>query len=917
MGYSSLNTAILINSGYPGGPLTATCNWWNTTTSSVIASQITGAASYIPYLNSGTDNSPATGFQPVPNSCTGGIPKLSTSINGTVVNANNDGIDDAGSFTACNTINNILFNSFTDQNGLADPLLKVYQTFTTSNVTVPFCNNCSASMAAFAGATGTAALINPALPGTLTMSFRSWLDASNDGSVDPLEFSSDLIVYTITVNPLPTVSFDIGGSSVASINNGITDPGESATVAVCNGGTYTVSNLVNSSASNRYTVNVTPSGGGLLFDGNAAGNADISAAQFSAVVGPVYTITLSNPLVGGSLVQVITPYADANGNGSYDAGDCPGDPITITYTTYPIPNAVATPPSQSICSAATITTIALTGSVTGVTYNWTRDNTATVTGIAASGAGDISGVLTNTTSSAVTVTFTITPTANGCPGTPITATVLVQGIITITAPTITQPTCAVPTGTIVVNATGSGALSYSINGGANWFTPNTFSSLAPGNYNIAVRLQSSPTCTASYGSNPVVLVAATGCSNCALTCPPNKTVINSWNKCGANVTFPATTTTGSCGTLTYSKPSGSFFNVGTTTVIVTSSAGPVCSFTVTVLDKEKPDIICPSDITVTAATNTCSKVVSFTVTAKDNCPGVTVTTVPASGSVFPVGTTTVTATATDASGNKTISTFKVKVKETQPPVINIAANPIVLLWPANGNYQTINVSQCVLSVTDNCGSIPVTSVKITKVTSDELENASGDADGNTTKDIKIADNCKSVDLRRERKSTGNGRVYTIYLSVNDASGNTGTATFKVIAPITQTGTTAVTDATAYYVSSNCSGNNHRPGEETPASPVTKITIPEGFMIEQNYPNPFSAVTNIRYAIPVEAKVSLGVYNQLGQRVAQLTEGKMSAGYHQARFDATKLAGGIYLYRLLAVDADGKPVVLTKTMIVAK
>ena len=199
-------------------------------------------------------------------------------------------------------------------------------------------------------------------------------------------------------------------------------------------------------------------------------------------------------------------------------------------------------------------------------------------------------------------------------------------------------------------------------------------------------------------------------------------------------------------------------------------------------------------------------------TAKDNCPGVTVTTVPASGSIFPVGTTTVTATATDASGNKTITTFKVKVKETQAPVITVAAKPIVLSWPANGSYQTINVTQCVLSVTDNCGSIPVTNVKIMKVTSDEVENASGDADGNTSKDIKIADNCKSVDLRRERKSTGNGRVYTIYLSVSDASGNTGTATFKVIAPITQTGITAVTDATAYTVQSNCSGYNYHTGQ---------------------------------------------------------------------------------------------------------
>ena len=76
------------------------------------------------------------------------------------------------------------------------------------------------------------------------------------------------------------------------------------------------------------------------------------------------------------------------------------------------------------------------------------------------------------------------------------------------------------------------------------------------------------------------------------------------------------------------------------------------------------------------------------------------------------------------------------------------------------------------------------------------------------------------------------------------------------------------------------------------------------------------VTIISHALPEEAKVSLALYNQMAQKVAQLTKGRMSAGYHQARIDATKL-GGIYLYRLLAVDADGKPFVLNKTMIVAK
>lgn len=69
-------------------------------------------------------------------------------------------------------------------------------------------------------------------------------------------------------------------------------------------------------------------------------------------------------------------------------------------------------------------------SVTGTTFAWVRDNTADVTGIAASGTGNITGVaLTNATSAGITVTFTITPTGpanTNCPGSPITATILVN-----------------------------------------------------------------------------------------------------------------------------------------------------------------------------------------------------------------------------------------------------------------------------------------------------------------------------------------------------------------------------------------------------------------------------------------------------------------------------------------------------------
>ncbi len=98
---------------------------------------------------------------------------------------------------------------------------------------------------------------------------------------------------------------------------------------------------------------------------------------------------------------------------------------TVAVTVSPEPTAIATPSSQTICSSSAITTIALTGAVSGTIFNWTRDNTVSVTGIAASGSGNISGSLTNTTNAPVTVTFTITPVANGCNGTPVTATITI------------------------------------------------------------------------------------------------------------------------------------------------------------------------------------------------------------------------------------------------------------------------------------------------------------------------------------------------------------------------------------------------------------------------------------------------------------------------------------------------------------
>lgn len=370
--------------------------------------------------------------------------------------------------------------------------------------------------------------------------------------------------------------------------------------------------------------------------------------------------------------------------------------------------------------------------------------------------------------------------------------------------------------------------------------------------------------------------------SCILSCPSDISASNDTNSCGAVVNY--TEPSGAaCGTVTCDHPSGSFFAVGATTVTCTSSAGPTCSFhvtvndtqnpaitapanasyqcasdvpaaspsqasasdncgtptvtvsqssnggagspaspliitrtytatdgagltasalqTITVIDNTQPNITCPANITVNAPSGTCSAVVNFTVPASDNCSVPTVVTSKASGSVFALGTTTVVATATDAAGNTRSCSFTVTVKDVGAPVITTNGQTIAL-WPPNHKYTTVKITDLVASASDLCDpTVNIGSVRIAQVTSDEPDNSGGD--GNTTHDIVIAADCKTVQLRSERMGGSNGRVYTITFKVTDASGNTSTATARVVVDHSQNGSGAVDDGPHYTVLSGC------------------------------------------------------------------------------------------------------------------
>jgi hypothetical protein len=78
-------------------------------------------------------------------------------------------------------------------------------------------------------------------------------------------------------------------------------------------------------------------------------------------------------------------------------------------------------------------------------------------------------------------------------------------------------------------------------------------------------------------------------------------------------------------------------------------------------------------------------------------------------------------------------------------------------------------------------------------------------------------------------------------------------------------------------------------------------LPPQFSLKQNYPNPFNPSTTIRYALSGRSRVTLSVFNALGQQVATLVNETQDSGDHEIRFDGRDLASGIYFYRLRAGD----------------
>lgn len=185
-------------------------------------------------------------------------------------------------------------------------------------------------------------------------------------------------------------------------------------------------------------------------------------------------------------------------------------------------------------------------------------------------------------------------------------------------------------------------------------------------------------------------------------------------------------------------------------------------------------ITCPNDTTVSTGVDSCSRSVAFNPATATGTPTPTIvyrigTTVITSPRVFPLGTTTVIATAINGGGFLTCE-FDVTVIDTQAPTItNMSADPDEL-WPPNHKLKDVVINY---DKTDNC---PGVITCVLTVTSDEPVNGFGD--GNTSPDWIVIDD-HNVKLRAERSGRGDGRVYTVTTTCTDQAGNSSQSSTTV------------------------------------------------------------------------------------------------------------------------------------------
>ena len=352
---------------------------------------------------------------------------------------------------------------------------------------------------------------------------------------------------TVTINPLPTVTVNsstvcqgtpatiiaipgtTGTFSYAwTVPAGGTNPGNLATFNSTLAGIYSVvitnttTNCVSASASGTVTVYPIPVITASPTSQSLCSGSPTSIALSSNVSGTTFAWTITPSGVSGasggsgsSIVQTLTASGNTPGAVVYSvtptANGCSGTPVNVTVTVNPIPVITPYPTSQSLCSGSQ-TSIALSSNVSGTTFAWT----ITPSGVSGASGGSGSSIVQTLTASGNTpgtVVYSVTPTANGCSGTPVNITVTVNPIPVVTPSPTSQSLCSGSQTSIALSSNVSGTtFAWTI-------TPSGVSGASGGSGSSIVQ-----TLTASGNTPGTVVYSVTPTANGCSGTPVNITV---------------------------------------------------------------------------------------------------------------------------------------------------------------------------------------------------------------------------------------------------------------------------------------------------------------------------------------------------------------------------------------------------------
>jgi gliding motility-associated-like protein len=498
---------------------------------------------------------------------------------------------------------------------------------------------------------------------------------------------------TATSAPFAVNHFALPNATISSTGS-TACLGSTVTLTAAGGVSYAWSNgpataVNNVTAANTYTVTVT----------SAEGCTATASETVVFNANPAVTITANGPTVfcqGGSLTLTATggsTYVWSNGDqgatttvnqsGAYyvtatNAAGCTTQSSIVNVTVNTIPVVAAITGSNSVCEGGNI---ALTSATSGGVWSSANNFIATV-----DGAGNVTGLNAGTT----TMTYTVSN--NGCSASVVAQVTVLNNPVT---PTITASgaTSVCPGGSVVLFASNGANYQWS-NGPQTPFIVATQS----GDYSVTVTgangcsAVSAPV-TVFIGDNTLPLITA----------PLNVTVTPNLGCEAIGVTLGTPVTSDNCSVASVTNDAPAIYPIGTTTVTwtVTDASGNTASATqlVTVVDQTAPVATAPANITV-AANNFCEAtgVDLGTPNATDNCTN-NLTITNNAPATYPLGSTTVTWTITDAAGNVTTVDQTVTVVDETAPVVLLAATSVIL--DANGS-ATITFQDLDNGSTDNC-----------------------------------------------------------------------------------------------------------------------------------------------------------------------------------------------------------------------